>query len=129
MNDFCVRLYALREDQSLRHRGALLGSIHATANHLLWADRTRMSRLAGMPSPGGGIPESVSLYDDWDELKHERKAFDTVVIDWADRLDPKWLAGEIAYYSRANKSHLPKPQWVLGQHILNHQTHHPRQMP
>ena len=74
----------------------------------------------------GSVKYAISWFrrDDWDELKHERKAFDTVVIDWADRLDPKWLAGELAYYSGAIKSHLRKPRWVLVTHMFNHQTHH-----
>src|SRR5205085_9966385 len=55
---------------------------------------------------------------------HERKAFDAVVIDWADRLDGASLAGELAYYSGAIKSHLRKPKWVLVTHMFNHQTHH-----
>src|SRR5262249_59745214 len=84
-------------------RGAFFGSIHATLNHLLWADRIWMSRLAGTPPPDGGIPDSVALYGDWDELKRERKAFDAVVIDWADRLDAASLASKLAYYSRAIK--------------------------
>src|SRR5947199_221282 len=97
---------ALSEAERRREREAFFGSIHATLNHVLWADRIWMSRLAGVPSPRGGIPESVSLYDDWGELKHERKAFDAVVIDWADRLDGASLAGELAYYSGAIKSRL-----------------------
>ena len=97
---------ALSEAERRREREAFFGSIH------------------GVPSPRGGIPESVSLYDDWGELKHERKAFDAVVIDWADRLDGASLAGELAYYSGAIKSHLRKPKWVLVTHMFNHQTHH-----
>src|SRR5262249_49916701 len=93
-------------------------------NHLLWADRIWMSRLAGTPRPDGGIPESVALYGDWDELKRERKAFDAVVIDWADRLDAAWVAGELAYYSGAAKRELRKPTWLLVTHMFNHQTHH-----
>ena len=77
----------LSDVERRRDRGAFFGSIHATLNHLLWADRIWMSRLAGMPHPDGGIPESVALHGDWDELKRERKAFDAVVVDWADRLD------------------------------------------
>jgi len=115
---------ALSEAERRREREAFFGSIHATLNHVLWADRIWMSRLAGVPSPRGGIPESVSLYDDWGELKQERKAFDAVVIDWADRLDGASLAGELAYYSGAIKSHLRKPKWVLVTHMFNHQTHH-----
>jgi uncharacterized damage-inducible protein DinB len=115
---------ALSEAERRRERGAFFGSIHATLSHLLWADRTWMSRLAGTPSPDGSIPESVSLYDDWGGLKHERRAFDAVVIDWADRLDSGWLEGDFAYYSGAIKSHLRKPKWVLVTHMFNHQTHH-----
>jgi uncharacterized damage-inducible protein DinB len=83
-----------------------------------------MNRLADTPSPGGGIPESVSLYADWDDLKRERKAFDAVMIDWADRLDAASLASELAYYSGAIKAHLRKPKWLLVAHMFNHQTHH-----
>jgi len=61
---------------------------------------------------------------DWDELKRERKAFDAVVIDWADRLDAASLAGELAYYSGAIKRELRKPKWLLVTHMFNHQTHH-----
>ena len=50
----------LSDTERRRERGAFFGSIHATLNHLLWADRIWMSRLAGTPRPDGGIPESVS---------------------------------------------------------------------
>src|SRR5262249_8058046 len=55
----------LSDAERRRDRGAFFGSIHATLNHLLWADRIWMSRLAGTPRPDGGIPESVSLHGDW----------------------------------------------------------------
>src|SRR5436190_23091486 len=87
-------------------RGAFFGSIHATLNHLLWADRIWMSRLAGTPRPEGGIPESVATYADWNDLKRERAAFDKVMLDWADRLDETALAGELSYYSGAIKADL-----------------------
>jgi uncharacterized damage-inducible protein DinB len=105
-------------------RGAFFGSIHATLNHLLWADRIWMSRLAGTPRPAGGIPESVSLHGDWAELRREREDFDTVMVDWADRLDAAALAGELAYYSGAIKAEVRKPKWLLVTHMFNHQTHH-----
>jgi uncharacterized damage-inducible protein DinB len=114
----------LSDAERRRDRGAFFGSIHATLNHLLWADRIWMSRLAGTPSPDGGIPESVALHSDWDELKRERKAFDAVVVDWADRLDAASLASELAYYSGAIKREVHKPTWLLVTHMFNHQTHH-----
>jgi uncharacterized damage-inducible protein DinB len=114
----------LSEAERRRERGAFFGSIFATLNHLLWADRIWMSRLAGTPTPAGGIPESVSLYGDWAELKRERPAFDTVMVEWADRLDATALEGELTYYSGAIKAEVRKPRWLLVTHMFNHQTHH-----
>ena len=55
-----------------RERGAFFGSIHKTLSHILWGDRIWMSRFTDLPKPHAGIPESVSLYADWDNLKSER---------------------------------------------------------
>jgi uncharacterized damage-inducible protein DinB len=107
-----------------RARGAFFGSIHATLNHLLWGDRIWMSRLAGTAKPEGGIPQSVSLYEDWNDLKRERAAFDAVIVDWADRLEDTSLEGDLAYFSGAIKADLRKPKWLLVTHMFNHQTHH-----
>jgi uncharacterized damage-inducible protein DinB len=107
-----------------RARGAFFGSIHATLNHLLWGDRIWMSRLAGTAKPEGGIPQSVSLYADWNDLKRERAAFDTVIIDWADQLEDASLAGELTWFSGAIKAEVRKPKWLLVTHMFNHQTHH-----
>ena len=86
-----------------RNRGAFFGSIHATLNHLLWADRIWMHRLAGTPKPDGGIPKSISIYRYWNDLKHERTAFDDGMLEWAERLDSAALAGELTWYSGAMK--------------------------
>jgi uncharacterized damage-inducible protein DinB len=84
---------SLADTERRRERGAFFGSIHATLNHLLWADRAWKNRLAGTPRPVGGIPESVSIYGDCNDLKHARAGFDTVMLDWAERLDSAALAG------------------------------------
>jgi uncharacterized damage-inducible protein DinB len=115
---------ALSDIERRRERGAFFGSIQGTLSHLLWADRMWMSRLAGSPRPAGGIPESVSLYGDWNDLKRERAAFDGVILDWADRLDDAALAGELTWYSAAVKAERRQPIWVLVTHMFNHQTHH-----
>ncbi len=114
----------LSDAERRRDRGAFFGSIHATLNHLLWADRVWMSRLAATPRTDGGIPQSVSLYADWNDLKRERGAFDAVVLDWADRLDTASLAGELTWYSGAIKAEVRKPKWLLVTHMFNHKTHH-----
>ena len=115
---------SLSDGERRRERDAFFGSIHATLNHLLWADRIWMHRLAGTPRPAGGIPESVSFHDDWSDLKHERATFDTVIVDWADRLDSAALADDLTWFSGAIKAEVTKPKWFLITHMFNHQTHH-----
>jgi uncharacterized damage-inducible protein DinB len=106
-------------------RGAFFGSIHATLNHLLWADQMWMSRFAGTPGPKApSIPLSVSMYESWDDLKRERAAFDQVIIDWAARLDPAWLQCDLTWHSGALGREVTKPKWLLVTHMFNHQTHH-----
>ena len=115
---------ALSDDERRRERGAFFGSIHRTLSHLLWADRMWMSRFMDVPRPEGGIPESVSMYPDWDGLKRERADFDSQIVAWADRLDPTWLAGNLTWYSGAAKRDLTNAKWLLVTHMFNHQTHH-----
>jgi uncharacterized damage-inducible protein DinB len=116
---------ALSDAARKEPRGAFFGSIHATLNHLLWADQIWMSRFAGTPKPKvPSIPESVRMVDSWDELKRERIAFDQVIIDWAERLDPAWLAGDLTWFSGAMGREVAMPKWLLVTHMFNHQTHH-----
>lgn len=114
----------LSDDERRRDRGAFFGSIHKTFSHLLWGDRAWMSRFTDVPRPAGGIPESATLYPDWEPLRRERGAFDALIIDWADDLDPAWLGGDLTWYSGAAKRELSKPKWLLVTHMFNHQTHH-----
>jgi uncharacterized damage-inducible protein DinB len=106
-------------------RAAFFGSIHATLNHLLWGDQMWMSRFAGTPRPKvASIAESVGMYESWGELKRERVAFDQVILDWAARLDPAWLEGDLAWFSGALEREVSRPKWLLVMHLFNHQTHH-----
>jgi uncharacterized damage-inducible protein DinB len=116
---------ALSEDARRQERGAFFGSIHKTLSHLLWADRTWMSRFASeIQKPQAGIPESVTLYPDWDGLKRERPTFDGTMVDWADGLDESFLAGDLTYYSGGLGRSITAPKWALVTHMFNHQTHH-----
>jgi uncharacterized damage-inducible protein DinB len=115
----------LADAQRKEQRGAFFGSIHGTLNHLLFGDQIWMHRFAGTPRPKApGIPESVAMYESWDDLKRERKAFDQVIADWAGRLDPAWLAGDLTWFSGVLKRDVSKPKWLLVTHFFNHQTHH-----
>ena len=115
----------LGDDERKRERGAFFGSIHATLDHLLWGDQIWMSRFAGTPKPkASSIPDSVGMYEAWGDLKRERTAFDQVIIEWADRLDPAGLAGDLTWFSGAVGRELTNPRWLLVTHMFNHQTHH-----
>jgi uncharacterized damage-inducible protein DinB len=114
----------LSAEERGRERGAFFGSIHKTLSHLLWGDRIWLSRLAGGPQPPGGIPESVALYPDWDDLKRQRADCDRVITDWAATIEPDWLAAEQSYFSGAIGRQVTRPRWVLVTHMFNHQTHH-----
>jgi uncharacterized damage-inducible protein DinB len=114
----------LSAEERRRPRGAFFGSIESTLNHLLWGDQIWMSRFAGTPKPPGGIAQSVSLCGDWETLKSARADFDRTIIDWADAVQPEWLAGDMTYFSGAIGREVTAPRWVLVTHLFNHQTHH-----
>jgi uncharacterized damage-inducible protein DinB len=115
----------LRDEQRREQRGAFFGSVHGTLSHLLWADQIWMSRFAGTPPPkAAGIADSSRMVDSWEDLKRERAAFDDVIIAWADKLDPRWLEGDLTWYSGSAKRELTKPKSMLVVHLFNHQTHH-----
>jgi uncharacterized damage-inducible protein DinB len=105
-------------------RRAFFGSIHKTLSHLLWADRLWMSRFNDAPRPRGSIPESATIYSDWNELARQRQDLDAVIIRWADNLDPDWLRGEHQYFSQSARRDITGPRWLFVTHFFNHQTHH-----
>ena len=107
-----------------RERGAFFGSIHNTLNHLLWGDRSWMARFTASPRPTVGIPGSVSVHEDWNELKAEREAFDEKILAWAGGVEDDWLAADLTYFSGATNREWTRPRWVLVTHMFNHQTHH-----
>jgi uncharacterized damage-inducible protein DinB len=116
---------ALSDEVRKQQRGAFFGSIHATLNHLVWGDQIWMSRFAGTPRPkADGIPNSLNMYESWEDLKRERAAFDEVIIGWAEKLDPAWLEGNLTWYSGGAKRELSMPKGLLVAHMFNHQTHH-----
>ncbi len=106
-------------------RGAFFKSIHATLNHLLWADQIWLHRLAATPAPmSEGIPGSVGQYESYEDLKRERAAFDRVIEEWANGIDAASLEGDLSWYSGAVGREITKPRWLLITHMFNHQTHH-----
>ncbi len=105
-------------------RGAFFGSIHATLNHLLWADRIWMHRFAGTAKPPGDIKASAAHTSNWLDLKQNRESLDEVILQWAEGLAEGWLDGELTWYSGAAQAEITRPNWILVSHMFNHQTHH-----
>ena len=75
--------------------------------------------------PQGGIPESVSLYPDWDDLKRERAAFD----DTIDRVGgqssmPHGLRATSPIIRAPRSATSPGRSGSCVTHMFNHQTHH-----
>ncbi len=105
-------------------RGAFFKSIHATLNHILWADMSWMHRFAGTPAPEVGPAGSTTMYEKFSALKAKRAEVDGVIQKWAADLDPDWLKGDLHWYSGLLKKDVSKAKWVLVTHFFNHQTHH-----
>lgn len=115
----------LSDDARKLQRGAFFGSIHGTLCHLLFGDQAWMHRFSGTPAPRAkSIAESATAIPDWDQLKAERLAFDEVIQSWVDTLEPKWLEGDLTWYSGALGRDVTRPKWILAAHMFNHQTHH-----
>ena len=115
----------LADDVRRQDRGSFFGSIHGTLNHILWGDQLWMSRFADTPRPTvRSIAQSVGQHGEFADLERERVAFDAVIIDWADNLNPASLEGDLTWYSGVTKSEMSKPRWPLITHMFNHQTHH-----
>jgi uncharacterized damage-inducible protein DinB len=113
----------LTDGERHRERGAFFGSIHRTMCHLVWADRTWMSRFRGTPTPAPFADLAV-LHGDWDSLKSGRQEFDAEIVGWADGLAPDWLAGTHSHFSPTLGREMSEPRWLVVSHFFNHQTHH-----
>lgn len=113
------------DDAALRlDRGAFFGSILATLNHLLWADRLWMARLDGWKRPEGGIAESPDLYPTLAAWKADRMRVDQKLVLWARGLRPAQLRGTMTWNSGSLGREFSKPIETCVLHMFNHQTHH-----
>ncbi len=124
-NDGLRRMLTAMPDEALRRdRGAFFGSILATVNHILWADRMWMSRLAGGEKPAGGIAESVDLTPTAAVWGAERFRTDGAITLWAERLDAVDLVGDLVWRSGVTGREERRPVARVVMHLFNHQTHH-----
>lgn len=114
----------LGDSQRREHLGAFFGGIHATLNHILWADHMWMHRFDGWEKPEVGIPGSPDFTPDWEALHAARASTDHRIADWAERVTARWLEGDLTWHSGATGTTMRRPIWMLVTHMFNHQTHH-----
>ncbi|WP_029040614.1 DinB family protein [Cucumibacter marinus] len=108
-----------------RDQGAFFGSIEATLNHIYWADRIWMHRIAGDPAPRATtIPGSLTETPDWQSLVAARATMDERLIEWAEGLEDAALVGDLKWYSGAVGKEVSRPRTLIIAHLFNHQTHH-----
>ena len=110
----------LPDEDYRRDLGAFFPSVHATLNHVLYADGVWMTRFAGQDT--GPVLLDTILFEDFQMLKAAREEMDRNVIGFIDGLDS--VEGTFSYY-RGNppKSHTDRLGATLA-HVFNHQTHH-----
>jgi uncharacterized damage-inducible protein DinB len=127
------RIYAaaaeLSDAERKAKRPSFFGSIHATLNHILVADRIWLSRLTA--KPGGTLvskPAEITglnqeLYENFDELRAARVKEDARIATVIGRYTDADLTIKLDYANMAGEErHTPMAQ-VLA-HVFNHQTHH-----
>lgn len=122
------RLYGaaarLSDEARRQDRGAFFKSIHATFNHLLWADQAWMSRFAGWDKPTVPAAQNTEMIADFDTLRAARFAFDTRIEDWTATLDDAWFVPPLTFFSGTLQREVTMPRGILVTHMFNHQTHH-----
>jgi uncharacterized damage-inducible protein DinB len=120
-----ARLYemasTLPDELYRKNVGAYFGSLHATLNHILTADRIWMRRLTGT----GEHPDKLNsiLFDDLVALRTARLAEDRRILAFvAGRTDAEFGAN-VDYRTLSGADQQQLLREVLA-HFFNHQTHH-----
>jgi uncharacterized damage-inducible protein DinB len=134
MNENLYNLAArLSDEERRRDLGAFFGSIHGTLSHLLLTDRVQLGRFIGpdktvsydaahQPIPIKALDQE--LYSDFETLRRERRATDTMIAEWTEKISAEWLTSTMRYHAMSDGGDWDVPLWVAVTHFFNHQTHH-----
>ncbi len=112
----------LDDAQYRENKGAFFGSLHATLNHVLAADRIWMKRFTGTgeaPKTLGGI-----LFDNFTALSAARAAEDDRIVAFIAGLSEDALAGHFTYTPVSNPVPVTQRLAPPLAHFFNHHTHH-----
>jgi uncharacterized damage-inducible protein DinB len=123
MNTRLYEVCATLDEETLRaEKGAFFGSIYLTLNHIAYSDLAFLSRFEGRPDQAPKI--NVDLFGNFAKLKLERVSLDRRISVWAEGLSQTWLEEPLTYKSQVDGQIRTLAQWVLVNHMFNHQTHH-----
>lgn len=117
-------LQTLGPEELVKDRGAFFGSILGTLSHLVWGDQIWMSRFDGGAAPELAGTESTVLVTTFDAWSDAREQMDARIGQWAAALNRSDLAGNLSWYSGAQKCDVSQPLAACAVHMFNHQTHH-----
>ncbi|OBZ96170.1 diguanylate cyclase [Pararhizobium polonicum] len=112
----------LTDAQYREDKGAFFGSLHATFNHVLAADRIWMKRFSGT----GDAPAALDtiLFADLPSLSAARAAEDERIIAWIGSLTEADLTGRFTYTPVSHPVPVTQRLAPPLSHVFNHQTHH-----
>ena len=111
----------LSESEYLRDRLPAFGSLHATLNHILVADRVWLARIEGRTPPGLDLEQI--LYADLIGLKVARLAEDAHLRNLVAGLSQATLDQPLVYRNRRGDRFQTPLCLVIG-HMFNHQAHY-----
>jgi uncharacterized damage-inducible protein DinB len=108
-------------------RGLFFGSIHATLDHILMVDRVLWG-FATTGEPIQNFDPNAKLYDDFESLRRDRRAFDDQIVEEIRAHPLAWLDRAISFHSpRLGRQRTHTGQFPLMQ-MFNHGTHHRAQV-
>ncbi len=124
---------ALGEEDRRRDLGAFFGSIHGTLAHLLLTDRIWLGRFSRVPGGFRALDATPLVFEfeslaqvpweDFGELRGQRRRTDAAIEAWVRELTPEILASDLSY-ARSTGEPMVVPFWHAAAHLFNHQTHH-----
>lgn len=116
--DACL---ALPAGEAVRQRPSFFGTIVATLNHLLVADRIWFGRIEGVDYGARRLDEV--LYANLEHLYAAREDFDAHIIAVTEAWDDRRVLQPLRYTNLAGDA-FEQPLQVVLAHVFNHQTHH-----
>ena len=109
----------LTDSQRKQDMQAFFGSIHATLNHILLADKLWLGRFSGQPFAVTGLDQQ--LHDDFDALCEDRRQTDQAISRIVSATT-SWESNLTFTDTFGVTREIPTHQ-AIG-HIFNHATHH-----